>query len=81
MTTDKFQTAFVNLLVKTYNDFIKNGNIEYVPNEVSNAKTEWIGDDEEHTIIGKLLIDYEITDNINDMQKQNGLEMMKNTQL
>jgi phage/plasmid-associated DNA primase len=66
MTTNKFQTAFVNLLVKTYTDFIKNGNIEYVPDEVSNAKTEWIGDDEEHTVIGKLLIDYEITNNIHD---------------
>jgi phage/plasmid-associated DNA primase len=66
MATLKFQTAFVNLLVKIYTDFIKNGNIEYEPEEVINAKKDWIGDDKEHSIIGKLLNDYEITDNIHD---------------
>jgi hypothetical protein len=66
INTLKFQTAFVNLLVKTYTDFIKSGGKEIVPNEVMNAKKDWIGDDNEHNIIDKLLIDYVITNDVKD---------------
>ena len=66
MTTMKFQQAFVNLLVKTYTDFIKNGSIESEPAEVIRAKCDWIGEESEHSVIGKFLEDYEITNNQND---------------
>jgi hypothetical protein len=66
MTTLKFKTAFVNLLVKTYTDFVKSGKKEIEPDEVINAKRDWIGDEKEHTIMGKLLDDYEITNDVKD---------------
>jgi hypothetical protein len=61
MATVSFQQAFVNLLVKTYTDFIKAGGDEKVPVEVLNAKKLWIGENDEYDVISKLLIDYEIT--------------------
>lgn len=62
----RFQRCFVGLLIKTYMDFYDNGCIENEPIEVLNAKDDWIGNISDDTILDDFLLEYEITDDVDD---------------
>lgn len=66
MKTIKFKQHFIFLLVKKYNEFQNGGRVEYIPQDVINAKSEWIGDESDFSIIGKFINEFDITNNPND---------------
>jgi hypothetical protein len=61
--TNKFQSAFIMMLIQAYSDFKENGEPDE-PEEVINGKKEWIGDNVSE--IDKFLENYEITNNETD---------------
>ena len=66
MKTIQFQKAFIQLLIELYAEFQSNGRIEVEPQEVLNAKSEWLGDDEENNIFVKFQNVFEITNDERD---------------
>lgn len=69
MNTDKFKNTFVKLIFERYYKFIKDNELEIIPEEIKNSKTDWVGDATETNIINTFLYDYEITNNVNDYIK------------
>jgi len=63
LRTPEFQSAFLMMLIKAYIDYKEHGEPEE-PEEVANAKKDWINDD--GNVIDKFMENFEITDNPND---------------
>lgn len=61
--TDKFQSAFIMMLVQAYSNFKESGEPDE-PEEVINGKKEWIGDNVSE--MDKFLENYEITNDEKD---------------
>ena len=68
LETEKFKIHFIQLIINRYIEFIQNNKIENIPDAVINSKKEWI-DADESNIINKFMLDYQLTDNINDYVK------------
>jgi phage/plasmid-associated DNA primase len=66
MKTERFQKAFVRLLIVRYSEFQMGGRKEVEPPGVVSAKNDWIGDEKETDIVNKFLGEFEITGNIVD---------------
>ena len=64
ITTDKFQSAFVHILLRSYAEFIHNKRVEIEPIEVMQAKQDWV--EESTSVITDFLEDFEITDDTED---------------
>lgn len=66
-----FQRVMVGLLIREYSLYKQNG-LKPEPDEVLNAKTEWVG--EEANCIKSFLNDYEITNDANHYVKSNDVK-------
>jgi phage/plasmid-associated DNA primase len=64
--SERFQRVFIGMLIQRYYQFMQSGRIENTPEEVINAKINWIGEETEMNIINKFANEFEITNNIND---------------
>jgi hypothetical protein len=64
ITTPKFQSAFVHILLRSYADYIHNKRVEIEPIEVMEAKQDWV--EESTSVITDFLEDFEFTDDTRD---------------
>ena len=51
IATDKFKITFLFLILQYYEEFIRNGKKEIIPDEVKNNKTEWVGENVDKNVI------------------------------
>jgi hypothetical protein len=72
MKTLRFQRVFIGLLMKQYIDYSEMETQPAEPEEVKEAKREWI--EPENNIIESLLNDFEFTNNSNDFIKSQDLQ-------
>jgi len=72
MKTLKFQRVFIGLLIKQYIDYNEMKEQPLEPEEVKQAKAEWI--EPENNIIQSLINDFEITNNEENYTKSKDLE-------
>ena len=66
MQTILFQRCFIGLLIDSHRQFRANNCVEIVPDEVSLARDEWMGSNEDNNVITQFQEIYEITNDAND---------------
>ena len=66
MQTILFQRCFIGLLIDSHLQYRANNCVEIVPDEVSLARDEWMGSNEDNNVITQFQEVYEITNDKND---------------
>lgn len=66
IATLKFQRVFIGLLIRRYLRFMEAGGVEVVPAGMLCAKTEWVGAEDDVSLMGRFGADFEITNDAND---------------
>jgi phage/plasmid-associated DNA primase len=72
--TLQFKRCFIGILIKSYQQFMENNRIDETPEEVKNAKLNWIGEKLEINIINKFVESFEITNIETDYIRSSDIE-------
>ena len=66
IATLKFQRVFIGLLIRRYLRFMEDGGVDVVPAGMLCAKNEWVGTEDDVSLMGRFETDFEITNDVND---------------
>jgi hypothetical protein len=78
MKSLSFQRCFVGILIQSYKTFQDNGRIDVEPSEITESRSNWLGECTEIDIITNFQETYEITNDKKDYTKSSDMEAWVN---